>query len=210
VHILSGRITDSAKGKLKTALRNIVREFKPLVQFTADQDLILLGVKTENKSAVEHLLNESGFTWKSESKLFDRALACVSLPTCPLALAEAERALPNLLQEISAKLERHGLINRAPVIRVTGCPNGCARPYSAEIGIAGQLPGKYAIFLGGSPNGDRIARLWTQKVPTEKIAETLEPLFALWKNEGTIAESFGDYIQRIGMERIKTSMESHR
>ena len=210
VHILSGRITDSAKGKLKTALRNIVREFKPLVQFTADQDLILLGVKTENKSAVENFLNESGFTWKSESKLFDRALACVSLPTCPLALAEAERALPNLLQEIGAKLEQHGLINRAPVIRVTGCPNGCARPYSAEIGIAGQLPGKYAIFLGGSPNGDRIARLWTQKVPTEKIAETLEPLFALWKNEGTIAESFGDYIQRIGMERIKTSMESHR
>jgi sulfite reductase beta subunit-like hemoprotein len=202
VHILSGRIIDSAQTKLKTALRNVVRNFKPSVQFTADQDLILLGISPNNKNAVELLLHESGYAWQSESKLHDRALACVSLPTCPLALAEAERALPELLHAIDAKLEQYGLKSRAPLIRMTGCPNGCARPYSAEIGIVGQLPNKYAIFLGGSPNGDRLAHLWVQKIPSEAIADTLDPLFALWKNTGSENESFGDFIQRMGTDQL--------
>ena len=206
VHILSGRIKNlPAQSRLKSALREIVRDYKTPVQLTADQDLILLGIQTNDKALIEETLVQSGYTWQSPSKLFDRALACVALPTCGLALAEAERVLAELLQGIDSKLEIHGLKNRAPIVRLTGCPNGCARPYAAEIGIVGQLPGKYALFIGGTPAGDRIAGLWTQKVPFDMLAETLERLFAYWKNAGHEQESLGGFVQRVGIDSVKTS-----
>jgi len=203
VHVLSGRIKDGEQSKLKSALRDIVRTFQPSVQLTADQDLILLGIQSADREKVQTSLDASGYQWQSQSKLFERALACVSLPTCGLALAEAERVLHDLLVSIDSKLEIYGLKNRAPIVRLTGCPNGCARPYAAEVGIAGQLPGKYALFIGGTPSGDRMARLWTQKIPFDQIASTLEPLFAYWKQASTDGESLGDFVQRVGIEAIK-------
>ncbi len=204
VHILCGRIKNSEKGQLKAALRNVVRKYRPTVQLTADQDLILQGIKSEDKQGLERILAESGYAWESGSKIFDRGLACVSLPTCPLALAEAERVLDDVLSAIDSKLEIHGLKHRAPIVRMTGCPNGCSRPYSAEIGIVGQLPGKYAIFLGGTPAGDKIARLWVQKISLERLADTLEPVLFRWKTGGLENESLGEYVQRVGVESLNS------
>lgn len=208
VHILCGRIIDTAQTKLKSALREIASKYKPLVQCTADQDLLLLGIRTEDKAAVEKLLIDSGYAWQSESRLFDRALACVALPTCGLALAEAERGLADVLHAIDTRLEKYGLKHRAPIVRMTGCPNGCARPYAAEIGIVGQLPNKYAIFIGGNTAGTSLARLWLQKVPSAEIADVLDPLFALWKNEGIEGEHLGDFVARMGWEKVAKQLEN--
>jgi len=198
VHILCGRIRDNEKGELKTALREIVRRYSPSIQLTPDQDLILQGIRTSDKEAVEALLVASGYSWKSQSPLYDRSMACVSLPTCSLALTDAEQVLPEILESIDTKLETHGLKNRPLIVRVTGCPNGCARPYSAEIGLVGQSINKYALFLGGTAAGDRIASLFAQRIPLDKIGETLEKLFIVWKNESMPGELFGDFFQRIG------------
>ena len=202
VHVLCGRLRDDAKGRIKSALRKIVERFAPEVQLTADQDLILIGIADANRAAVEAILTESGFSWQADSPLYQRAMACVSLPTCPLALAEAERFLPKLLSDLQARLEAHGLSERAPLVRLTGCPNGCARPYDAEIGVVGMAADKYAIFLGGSPTGERLARPWLQKIPGAKIAEVLDPVLAFWKAQGGPEESLGDFVQRVGIENL--------
>lgn len=203
VHILCGRIKDGENGQIKTALREIVQRFQPSVQLTADQDLILLGLAESDKASVEQILTASGFKWKSQSPLFDRSLACVALPTCGLALTEAERVLQSVLEKVDEKLELHGLKNRPVILRMTGCPNGCARPYAAEIGLVGQSVNKYALFVGGTAAGDRIGQLLTQRVPLDGIADTLEPLFQIWKNESTAGELFGDFVQRIGFAEFK-------
>lgn len=202
VHVLCGRLRDDAKGRIKSALRKIVERFAPDVQLTADQDLILVGIADSDRQAIETILTESDFAWQAEHPLYQRAMACVSLPTCPLALAEAERFLPRLLSDLQARLEAHSLSERAPLLRLTGCPNGCARPYDAEIGVVGMASDKYAIFLGGSPTGERLARPWLQKIPGAKIAEVLDPVLAFWKVQGGPEESLGDFVQRVGIENL--------
>lgn len=203
VHLLCGRIKDGEQGKIKSALTEIVQRYTPAVQLTADQDLILVGIRSADKAAITKILDASGYRWVSRSPLFDRSLACVALPTCPLALTDAEQALDGILTGIDAKLETLGLKNRPLIVRVTGCPNGCARPYAAEIGLVGQSVNKYALFVGGTPSGDRIGRLLTQRIPLDGIADALEPLFVIWKNESTEGELFGDFVQRIGFEAFK-------
>lgn len=203
VHLNCGRIKDGTAGQIKTALREIARTFAPGIQLTADQDLILLGIATAHKADVEKLLLGSGYQWKSPSPLFDRSIACVALPTCPLALTDAEQALQSVLQNVNARLEKFGLHNRPVILRMTGCPNGCARPYAAEIGLVGQSVNKYALFVGGTPAGDRIASLLTQRVPLDGIADTLEKVFAVWKSESHDGELLGDFVQRIGFAAFK-------
>lgn len=200
VHLHSGRIVDGPSGLVKSALAEIARRYAPDFQFTADQDVILLGIESAHKADVEDILNTSGYAWKSKHPLHDRALACVSLPTCPLALTDAELALQGILDRLQERLEAHGLAHTPPIVRVTGCPNGCARPYSAEIGIVGQAPGKYALFVGGTPSGDRVARLYAQKIPLDQIAQALDPIFLVWRQTGHPGESLGDLIQRLGWE----------
>lgn len=204
VHALAGRLRDGDHGRIRSAIREIVERFSPAIQLTADQDLVLLGLTESVKTDVETILDGSGFEWKPRNRLHVRALGCVSLPTCGLALAEAERALPAILASLEDRLGARGLLDRAPVVRVTGCPNGCARPFAAEIGIAGMAPDRYAIFLGGSPVGTRVARLWTQKIPSAKIAETLDPVFALWARDGRSGEALGDFVARVGIEALPT------
>ena len=203
VHVLCGRLRDDSKGSIRTAVREIVSRFKPGIQLTADQDLILTGLMESDRSAVEKILDDSGFEWKARNRLHVRAMACVSLPTCGLALAEAERALPAILSDIEPRLASRGLLDRAPIVRVTGCPNGCARPFAAEIGIVGMAADRYAIFLGGSPVGTRVARLWTQKIPSAKLGETLEPVFDRWAAESLPGEALGDFVHRVGIESLQ-------
>lgn len=202
VHVLAGRLRDGEQGRIRTAVRAIVERFGVGVQLTADQDIALLGLTESDKKEAEGILDASGFEWRPRNRLHVRALGCVSLPTCGLALAEAERALPAILGSLEETLAARGLLERAPVVRVTGCPNGCARPFSAEIGFAGMAPDRYAIFLGGSPVGTRVARLWAQKIPSAKLAETLDPVFALWARDGRPDEAFGDFVARVGVEAL--------
>lgn len=197
--ILSGRIRDNKQQTLKSAIRDIVAKTQCSVQVTPDQDLVFMQISPTDQDWVQERLDQSGYAWKGLPQLQDRALACVSLPTCGLALAEAERVLPDLLQSMHQLFEKHGLAHRPPVLRLTGCPNGCARPYAAEIGVVGMLPGKYAIFLGGSPEGERIAKLWKQKVSLEEVPALLEPLVVQWKSQGKEKESFGNFIHRVGL-----------
>ncbi len=205
-HTLSGRIADRAGHPLKTALRELIRDFELDVQLTPDQDLILLGIQAQDRAEVNDILQARGIDPNSPSKLHDRALACVALPLCGLAITEAERVLPDLLSLLQAPLERYGLSDLAPVFRVTGCANGCARPYSAELALVGQTPGKFALYAGGHAEGFRLAFEVAQKVTFEALPDVLDRLFGVWKAEGKQGERFGDFAARIGRESLTATL----
>ena len=125
-------------------------------------------------------------------------MACVALPTCGLALAESERYLPSLMDELEASLTRHGLAEDPITIRMTGCPNGCARPYIAEIGLVGKGPERYNLYLGAAFDGSRLGKLYADDLPAKDIAATLDPLFKSYAAEREAGERFGDYLVRAG------------
>jgi sulfite reductase beta subunit-like hemoprotein len=203
LHTLSGRLA----GPLKTALRELVSRYNLAVQFTPDQDAILIGIPETAKAEVDEYFQSRGLNIQSPAPLFDRALACVALPLCGLAITEAERVLPELLAIVQSRLEAHGLADRAPVFRVAGCANGCSRPYSAEFALMGQTPGKYAIYLGGNVEGTRLAQELTQRVSIEALSPFLDNLFSLWKTEGQVGERLGDFVSRVGVDGIKQLLE---
>jgi sulfite reductase (NADPH) hemoprotein beta-component len=124
------------------------------------------------------------------------ALACVGLPTCGLAMAESERYLPALLGRLESLLEHHGLGQQAITLRMTGCPNGCARPYLAEIGLVGKAPGRYNLHLGAAANGTRLNRLWRENIDEDGLLEELDTLFAAYAAQREVDESFGDFVAR--------------
>ncbi|MDR3669818.1 MAG: NADPH-dependent assimilatory sulfite reductase hemoprotein subunit [Holophaga sp.] len=197
VHTLSGRIA----GPLKQALASVVAAHRLPVQLSPDQDLILLGIPDGQRAAVASALHLGGAL--EADPLARRALACVALPLCGLAITEAERALPDLLAPLRAALLRHGLLERAPVFRVTGCANGCARPYSAELALVGQAVGKYAVWAGGSPQGDRLAFELRQKVSVDDLPVLFDRLVAAWAAEGEPGEPFGAFARRLGPEALE-------
>ncbi len=207
-HTLSGRISDCPGRLLKTALRELVRDFNLEVQITPDQDLILLGIRVSDRAEAEDVLLARGIDPGSPDRLHDRALACVALPFCGLAITEAERVLPDLLALIQEPLERHGLSDLAPVFRVTGCANGCSRPYNAELALVGQAPGKFALYAGGHKEGFRLAFEVAQKVTFEALPDLLDRLFGFWKAEGMVGERFGDFAARVGRHSIASILES--
>jgi sulfite reductase (NADPH) hemoprotein beta-component len=133
------------------------------------------------------------------SLLRENAMACVALPTCPLAMAEAERYLPDLVAKIDPLLEKHGLADKPMTIRMTGCPNGCARPYVAEIAFTGRAPGKYNLYVGGGFHGERLNTLYRENIGEAVILETLDELFGRYAAERTDGEHFGDYLHRAGI-----------
>ncbi len=131
-------------------------------------------------------------------------MACPALPTCGLALAEAERILPDIMQQIEADLQSLGLANEPLSVRMTGCPNGCARPYMGDIGIVGKSKDLYNIYVGGDWANTRMNTLYASSIRTEKLLETLHPLLQLWHNERQGHETFGDYCQRVGIDSLQT------
>ncbi len=208
-HTLSGRIKDFSDKPLKTALKDIISTFKPIVQVTADQDLILMGISKEDRPKLEEKLKEYNIDPSSPKPLYDRALACPALPTCGLALTESERTFPQLLESIQTVIDKLGLNDRAPIIRMTGCPNGCARPYSAEIGIVGQQAGgKYSLFFGGNPEGTKVGDYVAKKVAFADISVQLEKAFEVWKKEGNENERFGDFVGRNSLDKFRELLGS--
>ncbi len=193
--LMSGRI----KGALKTALREIALAHKGDFRLTANQNLMIAGVRPEERPVIEALLRKHKLdTANNQSGLALNAMSCVALPTCGLALAESERYLPELVALLETELEAAGLRHDEITLRITGCPNGCGRPYLAEIGFVGKSPGKYNIYLGAAFNGSRLNTLYKPNVPETEIVATLGPIirrYALERNKG---ERFGDFVHRTG------------
>ncbi len=197
----SGRINDWLNYPLKTALAEIAGlnccEFK----VTPNQNLTLAGIAAEDRERIEAVLKrrEVMERQKGLSGIRRRAMACVALPTCPLAMSEAERYLPVLVSKLEMLLEEHGLREEDIVIRISGCPNGCARPHLAEIGLIGKSVGRYNLYLGAAFNGTRMNRLYKENLGEQEILDTMRPLIAQYGSGRSAGECFGDFVIRQGI-----------
>jgi sulfite reductase (NADPH) hemoprotein beta-component len=198
--IQSGRVKDTPDYKLKTALREIALAHQGDFRLTANQNLMIANVAPSERPRLEALLRHHRLeTANAASALQLNAMSCVALPTCGLALAESERYLPELVALLEAELEAAGLRDDAITLRITGCPNGCGRPFLAEIGFVGRAPGKYNIYLGAAFNGSRLNTLYRASVPTGEIVPLLGPIIRRYAAERTAGERFGDFVIRAGI-----------
>ena len=167
------------------------------IRLTPSQNLILANVSPADRPAITSILEENGIPVENQSTVIRRAsMACPALPTCGLALAESERVLPNILDHVENLLSELGLKNEEIIVRMTGCPNGCARPFMAEIGFVGRAPNKYQVYLGGNESSTRLNRLFKENVKIEEIAEALRPVLARYAAERKTGERFGDFCDR--------------
>src|SRR5581483_2137110 len=198
LYVETGRIKDANGYQLKTALRKIVEQFRADMRLTPSQNLLLSDIAPANRDAITKILADHGVPVENQATVVRRAsMACPALPTCGLALAESERMLPDLLGRIEGLLSEVGLKDEEIVIRSTGCPNGCARPYMAEIGFVGKAPNKYQIYLGGNHGNTRLNRLFKDSVKGEDIVNELRPVFTRFVSERIGAERFGDFCDRV-------------
>ena len=197
MYVETGRIKDTPERRLKTALRSVVTEFRPEVRLTTSQNLILAGIPEEQREAINRRLADHGVPVDRQvAAVRLNSMACVSMPTCGLALAESERVFPQLLDRLEGLFAELGLGDEDIVVRMTGCPNGCARPYLAEIGLVGRAPGKYNLHLGGVFASTRINRVYRESVKFDDIIAELRPLLARWKQERLPGERFGEFVDR--------------
>lgn len=182
------------------ALAAIARVHKGTFRLTANQNVIISGVADEDRRGIDRLLERHGVvSSENTSPLRQQALACVALPTCALAMAEAERYLPEITEKLESLLARHGLENEPVSFRMTGCPNGCARPYLAEIALVGKAPGQYSLFLGGNNDGSRLNRLASENMNESEILETLDRWLEYFASERNPGETLGDFIDRMDL-----------
>jgi sulfite reductase (NADPH) hemoprotein beta-component len=198
LYVEAGRIKDTAAWQLKTALREIVGRFKTPMRLTPSQNLLLSGVAAADRDAITQILAAHGVPVENQASAVRRAsMACPALPTCGLALAESERIMPDFLGRIEKLLEETGLKDEEIIIRMTGCPNGCARPFMAEIGFVGKGPNKYQIYLGGNHSSTRLNRLYRESVKSDDIPTELRPLLERFRRERAGLERFGDFCDRV-------------
>lgn len=197
--VQTGRIKDVEGHAMKTALRQVAEKF-PHVEFrlSANQNVILANVPPADRSGIDALLKSHGIKTSNQASILHSAsMACPSMPTCGLGLAESERALPGIVNRIEKMTADLGLANEEIIIRSTGCPNGCARPYMAEIGFVGKAPGKYQLWLGGDVTGQRLNKVFKDVIKEADLEAELLPLLTRWKNERTAGERFGDFAARV-------------
>ncbi len=194
----NGRVLDDGQVALKTALLTIAETKKCNFLFTANQNMMISNVQETDKTTIEKILVSFKIIehTNNASNLRRNAMACVALPTCPLALAEAQRYMPYLISLIEPLLAKHQLLDENIVIRMTGCPNGCARPYAAEIGLVGTATGQYNLHIGGDNQGQRLNKLYKQSLHENEILVELEKLFQLFASHKLTVESFGDFVIR--------------
>ncbi len=197
--IETGRVKDADNHRLKTALRQIAEKMGNIeFHLSPNQNIILANVSDADQRAINTLLAEHGVKTENQASVLHAAsLACPALPTCGLALAESERMLPGLIDRIEALCAEVGLAGEQIIIRSTGCPNGCARPYTAEIAFVGKAPGRYQVWLGGDTAGTRLNRLWKDMVKDPDIENELRPLLARFANGRNAGERFGDWCDRV-------------
>ncbi|HRO59051.1 MAG TPA: assimilatory sulfite reductase (NADPH) hemoprotein subunit [Burkholderiaceae bacterium] len=200
--IENGRIDDRGERRLMSGLQALARVHEGEFRVTPNQNLIIAQVPEKAKAAVSSLLEQYGMHNSNRaSALRLNSMACVGFPTCGLAMAESERYLPVLIDRIEALTQKHGLEDQAIVTRMTGCPNGCARPYVAELGFTGRAPGKYNMYLGGGAHGQRMNRMYLENVGEDRILAELDAIFARYASERSDGEPFGDFVIRAGYVR---------
>lgn len=190
--------------KLLDMLRDVARTHRGTFRLTANQNVIIAGVRSEDRPAIDAILVEHMPDVDDFSVIRRNAIACVALPTCGLAMAESERYLPTLLDRIEEILKRHGLDDEPITIRMSGCPNGCSRPYIAEIGLTGRAPGKYNLYLGGGFHGERLNSMVRENVGEAVILEVLDDTLGRYAREREPGEHFGDFAIRAGIVRAVT------
>ncbi len=200
----TGRIKDTDKSRQKTALRRIAEQFGNIeFRLTGNQNVLLANVSDADKAGINAVLAEHGVRTENQASLLHgNSMACPALPTCGLALAESERALPGLVDRIEKLCGDLGLGGEEIVIRSTGCPNGCARPYMAEIAFVGKAPGRYQLWLGGNASGTRLNKLFKDVLKEAELETELRPLLARFAAERTAGERFGDWCERILLKEV--------
>jgi sulfite reductase (NADPH) hemoprotein beta-component len=200
LRIESGRVADTAAGAKLTGLREIARVHRGDFRLTPNQNLIIANVEPSARQFIDALVVRHGLDAHVRSTPVHRdALACVALPTCSLAMAEAERYLPVLISRVEQRLAAHGLRDEPILLRITGCPNGCARPYLAEIALIGKAPGRYNLYLGGDGRGQRLNTLYRENIDETAILAALDEVFARFASERDAGERLGDFVRRAGI-----------
>ncbi len=205
--IENGRIKDEGDMRLKTALRTAVEKYRPEVYLTAQQDVLLAGFAEEQKKELEEHFTRHGVKLPSQlSNIQKDAMACPALPTCGLAITESERVMPSVVDEVEKQAAQLGLAGQRIMLRMTGCPNGCARPYNAEIAFVGRTVGTYAIYLGGNLQGNRLNFLYKDKVPYPEVAGAVGTILKLYVKTRLPDEGVGDFCSRLGAEGLQKAL----
>lgn len=209
LNVENGRILDRDGFRLKSAIREICLRLQPGIRFTAHQSILFCDLDDSARAVLEEILRRHGVPLSEEISTVRRwSMACVALPTCPLAVTESERVLPQLMEHLERELAALGLQDERLTVRMTGCPNGCARPYNADIGLVGKTLNKYTIYLGGRLLGDRLAQIYQDVVPLDAVVPTLVAVFRLFAENRSPGESFGDFCYRLGMDAIRSACAS--
>jgi sulfite reductase (ferredoxin) len=208
INIETGRIKDEGDLRIKSGLRAILEKYGMRTRLTPLQSAILCDIDPAERKTIERMLSEHGIKSEAEISLTRRfAIACPAFPTCGLSITESERVLPQLIDSLEAEMARLGLAGERIAVHMTGCPNGCARPYTPEIGLVGKTLGKYTIYLGGNATGTRLGFIYKDLVPFDEIVPALAPLLAWYKAERQNGESVGDFCHRLGKEAILAHAE---
>jgi sulfite reductase (ferredoxin) len=203
IPVSSGRIIDREGEAIRSGLRSVISTYKMPIVLTADQNIILADIEPGEKGAITQELKRHGIKLKEDlTRVYQNFLACVALPTCGKALAEAERVKLPLVAEIEKVMEKNGVLNERISIRIAGCPNGCSRPYVGDIGIVGRTPDSYVLFIGGDFEGTRLNKAVFDKVPLKEIPEALNVFFANYAANKQAGEGFGDFCERLGVEKV--------
>ena len=200
----NGRIKDAGATRLRSGLRAIASAVGCTVRISGQQDLLLCDIDPAEKAQVDSLLNEYGIPRPENLSMVRKwSMACPAIPTCPLAITESERALPAVIAQMETDLKELGLEGEPISVRMTGCPNGCARPYQSEVGLVGRGGTKYTMFIGGDSYGRRLNAELQDSVPIEQIAPKLKTIFTHFKKDRSGRESFGDYCSRVGLDALR-------
>ncbi|MHC2067092.1 NADPH-dependent assimilatory sulfite reductase hemoprotein subunit [Bremerella sp. T1] len=203
LNVENGRIADFEDCKLKTAIREICTTLNPGIHFTGHQDIIFSGIEEGDKAKLEEILKKHGVVLTSEiSNTLRWSMACVAWPTCGLSITESERALPGMVDDLEKEVAKLGLEDEKFTLRMTGCPNGCARPYNSDIGLVGRAKEKYTMFLGGRRLGNRLNYIYKDMVPADEVVPELVKVFTVFKEQRTEGETLGDFCDRLGQEKL--------
>jgi sulfite reductase (ferredoxin) len=210
LNIENGRIVDTEQIQLKSAIREICHTLRPGVRTTAHQSLLFTDLPADALGKIEEILRRHHVKMSHEITEVRRwSMACVAWPTCGLAITEAERALPSIIDQLEPELAKLGLSSEQFTLRMTGCPNGCARPYNCDIGLVGKAADRYTLFVGGRLLGDRMNFIYKDLVPAEEVVPSLVPLFLYFKTARLGGETFGDFCHRKGADDLRAWAERH-
>jgi sulfite reductase (ferredoxin) len=209
IPVENGRIVDRGDFRLRSGLRTVIETYQPAVRLTAQQNILLTDIVPENRAAIDALLTEHNvLNVKTISGVRRYGLACPALPTCGLAITEAERALPTVIDELEVILAELDLEDEPLSVRMTGCPNGCARPYVAEIAFVGRALNKYMLYLGGNFVGTRLATPFLDLVPLTDLSATLRVVLTLFHDTREPGESFGEFVERVGLDALREPVQA--